>query len=94
MTEYSEFPENIVVAPTRRDFYRVAAKYDLEPVRTHWSRPRAALYGVRVMRIIVSATVLAAPPPDFDQWVRRSLMCRLAHDGQYIEETRKDAPEG
>lgn len=86
MNEGGQFPDNVVIAPTRQDFYRVASKYDLDHLQTVWARPLGALYGVRVLRVIISATVLADPPEEFDKWVALVPMCRLAHDGELIKE--------
>lgn len=88
------YPENVVIASTRRDFYRVASKYDLDHLQTWWSRPGGPVYGVRALRIIISATVLANPPDEFDRWVDLALMCRLAHDGELIKEDSHVAVAG
>lgn len=87
------FPETAIVAGSRRDFWRLVHKFNPDISGTVYAPPSMHLFGVRFSRIIVSAALLADPPPDFAGWVKQCLMCRLAVDGEYIEEAADDAPE-
>lgn len=80
-----EDPTAIVVARTRETFQRLCLKYGVANSAMH-VKPGAPLWGVRT-KLIVREQAARGPLSVYEtQWANQVLMCRLASDGQLIQD--------